>query len=205
MARGAPETVWAEALQALADFIAHDFRNALNGVAVNLEVVRARSVRGADVTSIAPFATTAAAQFETATAGAEALLGFVRREPEPADVAAIVARLSRLLALRGAEQLRVSDGSEGRARTTVSGDVVRAAVARCVLGSLAATDTIACEIDVDDGIFVRITGAMHTLTLPEPEFVALALAHGVRIAIRGPSLELRFPAVDSRATPNASS
>jgi len=38
--RGSPGALWADALEALANHVAHDFRNALNGVAVNLEVVR---------------------------------------------------------------------------------------------------------------------------------------------------------------------
>ena len=47
--------------------LAHDVRNALNGVAVNLEVARSRSQRGADVSEVAPFLDTAAQQLEIAT------------------------------------------------------------------------------------------------------------------------------------------
>ena len=47
--------------------LAHDVRNALNGVAVNLEVARSRAQRGVDVAGIAPFMETAAEQLELAT------------------------------------------------------------------------------------------------------------------------------------------
>ncbi len=47
--------------------LAHDVRNALNGVAVNLEVARSRVERGADVTQVAPFIETAVQQLDTAT------------------------------------------------------------------------------------------------------------------------------------------
>ena len=47
--------------------MAHDVRNALNGVAVNLEVARSRAERGADVTQVAPFIETAVQQLDAAT------------------------------------------------------------------------------------------------------------------------------------------
>jgi hypothetical protein len=47
--------------------LAHDVRNALNGVAVNLEVARTRAARGADVAQIAPFLESAVQQLESAT------------------------------------------------------------------------------------------------------------------------------------------
>jgi esterase/lipase len=47
--------------------LAHDVRNALNGVAINLEVARGRADRGIDVAQIAPFIETAVQQLEAAT------------------------------------------------------------------------------------------------------------------------------------------
>jgi hypothetical protein len=46
--------------------LAHDVRNALNGVAVNLEVARGRAGRGVDIADVAPFLETAAQQLEVA-------------------------------------------------------------------------------------------------------------------------------------------
>jgi hypothetical protein len=186
----------------LASHIAHDLRNALNGVAVNLEVVRGRSARGAAASEIAPFAATAAAEFEVASGAAEALLAFARSEPTVADVSVIVHRLARLLTLRAGSDVRVTDQSDGRARTAVPGDIVRAAVARSVLGGLSVGDSVACEISVGDGIFLNVTGATHVPT-PDSELLDIAAVHDVRITSRGQTLELRFPAVDPRATPDA--
>jgi hypothetical protein len=45
-------------------YVAHQVRNALNGVAVNLEVARGRAQRGIDVAQIAPFMDTATQQLE---------------------------------------------------------------------------------------------------------------------------------------------
>jgi len=47
--------------------LGHDVRNALNGVAVNLEVARSRAARGADVAQVAPFIETAVQQLDAAT------------------------------------------------------------------------------------------------------------------------------------------
>lgn len=47
--------------------LAHDVRNALNGVSVNLEVARSRAARGSDIAQIAPFLETAAQQLDTVT------------------------------------------------------------------------------------------------------------------------------------------
>ena len=200
MTDAASAALWAATLQAIANHVAHDFRNALNGVAVNLEVVRGRSARGAEAAAIAPFAATAATQFETASAAAEALLGFARPEPGDADVAAIAGRLGRLVALRTAAALQIGDGSGGRARTTVPGDVVRTVVARSVLSALGTGDTVACEITVGDDIFLNVTGASHTPPPPDSELLAVASRYGVRFASRGHTLEFRFPAVRARAT-----
>ena len=202
---GNSAALWADTLQSLANVVAHDLRNALNAVAVNLEVVRSRSARGAEASAIAPFAATAAANFETAAAAAEALLAFVRPEPGRVDIAAVVTRLVRVLAVRGGAGLRVSDHSDGRAATTASPDIARAAVARSVLAAVVGGEGAACEIAVDDGIFLRITGATRVPPPPDSDLVAAALEQGIRITPRERSIELRFPAVDQRANPNAPS
>lgn len=193
--------LWAEALQDLASLVAHDLRNALNAVAVNLEVVRGRSARGTDASGIAPFAATAASNFESAASATEALLALVRAEPAlVVDVAATATRVGRLLSVRGPNVVEVVDRSGGRATTDIPSDMVRAAVARSVLTALSASERIACEITVDDGIFVRVTGATDDPPLPDSELAAAALAYGIHFASRGQSLELRIPAVDQRAT-----
>jgi hypothetical protein len=202
---GKSAALWAGTLRSLANVVAHDLRNALNAVAVNLEVVRSRSARGAEASAIAPFAATAATTFETAAAAAEALLAFVRPEPGRVDVAAVVTRLARLLAVRGGSGLRVSDQSDGRAATTAPPDIARSVVARSVLAAVAEDEGTACEIAVDDGIFLRITGATRFPPPLDSDLVAAALEQGIRITPREGSIEIRFPAVDQRANPNVPS
>ena len=197
-----PAGLWGATFAVLASQIAHDFRNALNGVAVNLEVVRGRSARGAAASDIAPFAATAAAQFEEASSAAEALLAFARPEANAPDVSGIVHRLAKLLSLRAKSDVQVTDLSDGRAKTSAPGDIVRAAVARSVLGGLGVGESVACAITVGDGILLNVTGARH-VPMPDSELLEIAAVHDVRITSHGQTLELRFPAIDPRATPDA--
>ena len=198
----AAAAVWVGTFQTLASRIAHDLRNALNAVAVNLEVVRGRSARGADASAIAPFAATAATQYEAATAAAEALLALARPHSGDVDVADIVGQLGRLIGVRSAGSVVLRDGARGAARTSAPGDVTRAIVARSVLSALDVGDSVACETAVDGGIFLRVTAALH-VPPPDSELVAVASAHGVRFASQGNVLEIQFPAAGERATPSA--
>ena len=188
--------LWTETLQQIANVVAHDLRNSLNAVAVNLEVVRSRASRGAEPAAVAPFAATAANHFEVAAAAAEALLGFARPEPGRVDVAVVVGRLARLLAVTGPERLRVSDRSAGTAVTEASPDIVRAAVARSVLAALDTAGPgghVSCEITADDGIFLRVICSSHMSPMPDSRVVAAATTNGIRFVSRDQSLELRFP------------
>ena len=196
---GEPARIWLEAFQALADLVAHDLRNALNAVAVNLEVVRGRSARGAEAAAIAPFAATAAGNFEIAAAATEALLGLARPEPGRIDVAALLTRLERLLAISGERRLELTDRSGGQASSAIPADLIRAVVARSVLAALHASERAACEITVDDGIFLRVTGAILVPPMDDSGLVSVARAHGIRFESRGQSLEIRIPAIDHRA------
>jgi hypothetical protein len=105
----------------------------------------------------------------------------------------------------GEARIEVHDHSDGRATTAAPPDIARAAVARSVLAAVGNGERAACEIAVDDGIFLRVTGATLVPPLPDSELVAAALEQGIHITPGDRSIELRFPAVDSRATPNVPS
>ena len=171
-------------------------------MAVNLEVVRGRSARGAETAVIAPFAATASSQLEVAAAATEALLGFARAEPKPPDVAAIVDRVGRLLTVRGQRVVSEHVPRTGATVTSAPADLVRAVVARSVLSAVQSGGAAPCEISVGDGIFLRVTGGEASMPSLDPELVALASVWGVRVTVRDGSLELAFPPV-SDTTPHA--
>jgi signal transduction histidine kinase len=150
-AAAAVERLWLDRLYAIGRPVAHEFRNALNGVAVNLEVVRSRAHGDAPAASMARFADTAADQLESLTGLTDALLALVRPVAEPADVADVTARLATLLGAvarpdGGAVILTVvPDGA--RVRTTVSGEALRGLVAGLLLDAFDRTARLTCELD----------------------------------------------------------
>jgi len=106
--------------------------NALNAVAMNLEVVRLRAVPGADAGRIAPFAAAAAEAHEEVVAMVRALMALARGPLDDAcdvrDVAAqVVALLAPVVRARGGSL--VLEGDDGPARTRAPAVAVRLAAA----------------------------------------------------------------------------
>ena len=138
--------LWLHALQRLADRAAHELNNALNGVVVNLEVVRARARPEADAGRVAPFAEAAVEQAEGALALTGALLALSRPPRSPVDAAAVVRQATTLLAPVVAHK-GVRVWTEAEAPAPVAGDptAVRAAVLLALLAGAEAAETTAGE------------------------------------------------------------
>jgi signal transduction histidine kinase len=150
-AAAAVDRLWLHRLYAIGRPVAHEFRNALNGVAVNLEVVRSRAHGNAPASSVAPFADTAAGQLESLAGLTDALLALVRPVAEPADLVDVVARLATLLGAvarpdGGAVTLTVvPDGAS--VRTALSGEALRVLVAGLLLDAFDGGARLSCELD----------------------------------------------------------
>ena len=126
----ASSSEWLGALQRLAGRVAHEIRNPLNAVAVNLEVVRARCARGGvEPSAVLPFAETAAGELERVSRLVDAMLALAR--PAGPDLAAIAAPVITLYdALASAEGGSVAmDLSEGGTGIDMAADDARAALA----------------------------------------------------------------------------
>lgn len=126
----ASSSEWLGALQSLAGRVAHEIKNPLNAVAVNLEVVRSRCERGnVEPPAILPFATAAAGELERVARLVEALLALSR--PARRDLAVLAGPVITLYdALANAEGGSVVlDLSEGATGIDMGGDDARAALA----------------------------------------------------------------------------
>jgi len=89
---------WLEALQRLTSGVAHELRNALNGVAVNLEVVRSRAGReGLAASALGSFAGSASDQLEQVIAMTDALMALARPGQEPAAIGRVTDQVTALL------------------------------------------------------------------------------------------------------------
>jgi signal transduction histidine kinase len=80
--------LWLATLQRALGRASHDIKDSLNGVSVNLEVIRSRAARpDAPASAVAQFAEAAGHQLERLTSLIEAVLALGRPERDPADVA----------------------------------------------------------------------------------------------------------------------
>jgi signal transduction histidine kinase len=179
--------LWLATLQRAMGRASHDVKDALNGVSVNLEVVRGRSARpDAPAAAVAPFAEASAHQLERLTNLIEAVLALGRAERQPADV---VVTLRRLAALCGASassadaEVLVEQGDVETAATSVPGDAVRLALAAPLLELVAGNDRatratpVRCVVQgVDAGTAVTLSAAGRRAAMPG------AVADAVRAA-----------------------
>src|SRR5215210_5997522 len=126
--------LWLAALQRALGRASHDLKDALNGVSVNLEVVRSRARRAdAPASAVAPFAEAAAQQLDRLTALLDAVLALGRSERAPADVGITLKRVAAVCSASNASadaRVTVRDGRVEDARTSVAGDDVRLGLAK---------------------------------------------------------------------------
>jgi len=190
-------------MQRLADRAAHEIRNPLNGLAVNLEVVRSRAARGTgDLASIGRFADSASDQLERAAELVQALLELARPLAAPVDLWSALRPMVALhdaIAVAGAST-DAGDGAaaavtlepRGDATLTVAADpiVTRIALAAALEAAAGAhTPTLVrCSIEArDDG---ESGGAAQVVATLRCSASAPPLDAAVRDAIEGGDVTL---------------
>lgn len=194
--------LWLVELQRVAVRGSHAIKNALNNVAVNLEVVRGRAHR-ADVAGavLSRFAESAAGQLDAVTMLSEALLALTRPPREPVDVRATAMAIHALLreGRMGGEGLKNGTLYEGPATTGVSGVTVRLALAHLLVP--AADDEPPAEwcVEMSNGAGPAALAFQVTRPSSAPrmdgDVEAVVRAAGVRIDQESGMLTLRFPAL----------
>lgn len=196
--------LWLAALQRALARATHDVKDALNGVSVNLEVVRSRAQRpDAPASAVAPFAEAATQQLERLTNLLDAVLALGRAERDPCDVAVT---LRRVAALCGASSSAADSGVTvrnqlaGDARTTVPGSAVRLALAAPLLDAVvgvrggARASDVDCELMEDSSSLVVRLRADRPIEVPDDVADTLRAA-GVHWIAAPHDLSLVFPRV----------
>ena len=190
-----PDQLWLATLQDVAGRAAHEVRDALNGVSLNLEVVRTRTAKGARSTDIAQFVKDAVDQLEALAARAEALL-FLARAPRgrATDVSLVLRHLSALLvpAAKADQITLVVTGAEKPAETGVAEVPVRLGLAIGLL-ALIKEGGGRCRLDAGHDPVVRFSHESAVISLDGDASAVLA-EHGIRVTRSGPELSLTFPA-----------
>jgi Signal transduction histidine kinase len=194
---GAAPSLWLGALGRLAGRAAHELKNPLNGLALNLEVVRSRTVRaGTDGAALAPYAAAAASELERAIPLVEALLVLARPLSVPVDLRSAIQPLLllyRAIALAGGGTLDVVYEAE-QMFVNADGDTVRALVAEALDVTVGANLEVAGRVgDSDGSISIRLVGGAGRPIAAKMD--ALAVEHDIRLNSDEDETLLLFPAL----------
>jgi signal transduction histidine kinase len=195
--------LWLLALQRAVGRASHDVKDALNGVSVNLEVIRSRSARAeVPATAVAKFGDAAAQQLERLTTLIDAVLALARADRAPADVGLTLRRVITVCdassSSADAKVSLVGDAETGVARTRVPVDVLRLALMAPLLDVVTGVarepqlSPVTCTMDMDDeSVRVLISAGERQPAMPEALADVLRSA-GVRWT-EGQNLSLAFP------------
>jgi hypothetical protein len=196
---GDAAALWLSCLGRLAGRAAHELKNPLNGLALNLEVVRSRSARaGADASALAPFAAAAAGELERTIPLVEALLALARPLPIPVDLRTAIEPLAVLygaIAVAGGGSLSLEHESE-QMFVGLDGNAVRALVAEAL------DVTIGNNLEVSARVGYSDAGSMLSLRMIggagrpiSAKIERLAMDQQVRISSDEDETALLFPAL----------
>jgi len=196
--------LWLSTLHEIARRAAHDVKNALNGVAVNLEVARSRLERpNPAVEGVVRFAATASEQFERVTAYTEALLALARPARDPADVPALLRGLAPLVESLGSGEpgAVLTTPPPGTHLSRPDAQASRLALAAALVAAADRGDRVRCRADAGDGgaLTVRIAGGGGRVPELPAEVAEVAIDAGIRLDRENDELTLTFPPLDASA------
>jgi hypothetical protein len=200
------DELWLETLQQINGRASHEVKGALNGVAVNLEVVKSRAARSDAVASaVAPFASSASDQLELVIEIADALLQLGRAPREPVDVGATIRQLVAILGPAARSEggsLRVEESAPGTPSTGVCarGNVVRLTIGAALLAALRREGQtrccqVRCRVDVGEETVIvieRVDEAPAERLQFDPEIVVVATENCVRVQLEEQAISLAF-------------
>jgi signal transduction histidine kinase len=189
------EVLWLDALQQVAGRASHEIKGALNGVYVNLEVVRSRATGPA--AGLTRFAEAAASQLEELVKMNEALLALTRRPRDLVDIAVTAGHLIALLgpvARSDGYSLAVVESPTSRGgATSAPAAVVRLVLASAMLRALDRRTATTCRVDADDSMVIRVECADGSTIALDPRVVQVAAEAGIQIDSGPGGLSLAFP------------
>ncbi len=195
-AETATAELWLDAMHAIGRPLAHEVKNALNGLSVNLEVVRSRAaVPDAPAAGVSRFAEAAVEQLEVVTALSESLLEMVRPAPARMELGTAVRRLAiplRAIARPDGGEVKV-DLPQDPTPTALDGRELRSLVAALLTGAFDRATRLSCE--VGGGLEPTLRLTREGTALPDlPDSVRRAAARsGVRLELEPDSWTATFP------------
>ena len=196
--------LWLQTLQRAIGRASHDVKDALNGISVNLEVIRSRAARpDTPASAVMQFGDAATQQYERLATLIDAVLSLARAERDPADVAVTLRRIATLCsasAMSADAVVHVVEDEQVRSTlTSVRGDALRLALTAPLLEIVTGSDRtrrateVQCTVSGDEAmIHVIIAAAGRNVGMPVG-VGDVAHAAGVRWAQDAQKLTLAFP------------
>ena len=202
---GALDQLWLRCQQRLVAHVAHDVKGALNGVSVNVEVVRGRAGRPeTPVSDVLRYADAASVQLGVVIKIVAALLSIGRGVRGSAEVSEIARQflglLEDTLASDGAKLELVIDGGLSGA-TSAPPSAVRLALGEVLLSVVAQKRDVAVRVRATATPTVEIQSEASFEILPD---VGRALADaGIKVKTDGHGISIVFPAPAEPSTEEA--
>jgi hypothetical protein len=198
--RSSIEALWLETLGVLCDRAAHEVKGALNGVVVNVEVVRSRSAKPeASGASLHQFAESAAGQLETVIAMTEAMLALTRPPRRPLGVAQAVRHVEALIgptARADDKRVELRGVVDALGSTSADADVARLVIGSAFIAAVDASSALVCTgTSVANGAVLcwECQGGEETLPSIDSAVLSLAASEGIEVQGEGSRLSITFP------------
>jgi hypothetical protein len=192
------DELWLQALQQVVGRAAHEVKDSLNGVSLNLEVIRSRASRpngGGDTSTFNVFATAASEQLELLAIRTEAVLFLARPAREPADVAVILGHLSTLLipATKADGGRLAVDGYQTSAPTSAPAQATRLALAAGLLSLTNNGSSGHCWLESGPEPVVHFSHESAVACSLDRAVASAVAGYNIRVEGLGPDLVVRFP------------
>ena len=191
----ATDALWLEMFQRVCGKTAHELKGVLNGVSLNLEVVRSRSQKvEAQASAVAKFAESASTQFDAVMDMTEALLALSRGVEGAVDLAAtlrwLVALLAPVAKVEGHE-LRIDGPLGSLGAALVDAGAARAAIAAALLGGIASSSEVICRAN-GEAIDI-VSGSGEQLVGPGDDVIAAVREVGIEFHAEPSAISITFP------------
>lgn len=192
------DALWLDTLHRISGRAAHELKGALNGVAVNLEVVRSRAEKpDVPAAAVSKFADAAVSQLDSVIALSEALLSLTRANAEPVQLTAIVRHIEALVA----PVVRADGGSldlEGSfdelGFTSANGNAVRLAVGASMLAAVDASPHVrGAVVTGETRATIRFDADGGSAPVIDPAVMRAAAEAGIRIQAGSDVISISFP------------
>lgn len=206
------DSLWLDALQDVIGRAAHEVKDSLNGVSLNLEVIRSRTSRppanggavgggegggATDNGALKVFSTAAVEQLELLAMRTEAVLFLARpaRATAQTDVAAVLQHLACLLipATKADGGRLLVEGYQNSAPTSAPAKATRLALARALLGLTSDGQSGQCRLDATAEPAVRFSHESARPYVMDAAVTSVLAGHSIRVDRSGSDMIMIFP------------